>query len=182
VAQSKQDDNIITKEKAINLPCKMTNEEVMEVVDELVELNDAIEEKKELISDHKDQASKLSKEIKCADPKLKELNKLLKTKAREKFVDCVCVYDYNADKVTITRKDNGDLVEEREITDLERQQALPLLIECVDCSSEYEQEDMEPVENGHLCRACFIERNREKDSDTGEEVEATAPDEQEIGD
>lgn len=177
-----KEENVVTKEKAIQLPCPMTDEEIMEVVDELVELNDSVTEKEEKIAELKDEASKLAKEIKCTDPKRKELNGLLKAKAREKFVDCVCVYEYDKDVVTITRKDNGEQVEQRAITDLERQQALPLLVECVDCSSEFEQEDMEPIEEGHLCRGCFITRNMEKDSDPAGEEEAQSPDEEEVGD
>ena len=103
------------------LPVKLTDEEMIIKGQELAELESELTDLESL----KRAASKsFAKQIEVKKGKIQRVSHAINTKQENREVECEEVRDEESLKVSIVRKDTGEVVSERLMTDEERQKVL----------------------------------------------------------
>ena len=106
-----------------NLPCDLTREEVAVYSEELAKITsmqaEIEEEKKEVLSDF---TAKLNKCI--ADGRV--LARKITTRKEDRHIECDLDFDYTKGLVYTVRTDTGQTIDQRKLTDDERQERLDL--------------------------------------------------------
>ncbi len=106
------------------LPVKLTDEEMIIKGQELAELESELTDLESL----KRAASKsFAKQIEVKKGKIQRVSHAINTKQENREVECEEVRDEESLKVSIVRKDTGEVVSERLMTDEERQKVLNFL-------------------------------------------------------
>lgn len=113
--------NIEEKEVTRQLPVKLTSEEQQQFIQKTYALRRQVKEeraaKAEAVKEHNRRIREFQKE-------LEETEDLLAAGEQEKACECKESWNYSAGMVITTRNDTGEMVEERPMTDDERQAGL----------------------------------------------------------
>jgi len=102
-----------------------------------------IEEKQEEL---KSISAEMRAEIKELKEKMRSLMDTIRKKAIEKQVECLVVYNFNRELVTVIRQDTGEVVENRPMQDHEKQMELGL--------EDQKPDDSQDEYNGPICKDC----------------------------
>lgn len=107
----------------LRLECNLTSDELLEygrlLSETIVEKNRA---DSTLASFQRQQKATIA----ALEAKVALFSDKINTRREYRDIDCVVLYDWDANKVTWTRKDTGEVVKERKIEDDERQEAMNL--------------------------------------------------------
>jgi len=106
--------------KKINLPCDLTNEELLQKAQELARSKQRIDELEEELSDFKARNKSGMEE---AAGRIKTLTRQISTKKEYRNVDCYAVVDKAARTKSWFREDTGEFVSSEEATLLDIQNA-----------------------------------------------------------
>jgi len=106
-----------------NLPCKLTDRELLDLGDRMAEVGQSYSEEESALDG-------IKSEYKARLTKLESEGALLATKIRAKNetreIQCERVFDYQTRKIVERRCDNGEIVRTRDMTDSEAQMELDL--------------------------------------------------------
>jgi hypothetical protein len=151
----------IRKEKKIRqLLCRLTAEELDAAVQDMVENVQEVNSLKVQLDEAKAEWSEtkkgLEKQIEFHEKQLNKATGLVSTGEQAREVDCEAVFDYEHDKLTVTRLDTGEVIEERGLQATERQMHLGLdedpdmcpdgcceCGECPDCAGPEDEDENE---------------------------------------
>jgi len=120
------------------LKCILTKEEVAEASDQAAHVLQARDAKEEDLKAHQKHTKGV---IDTMEAELRRLSTQVREKAAWKMVGCFRVFDYEAGKYREVRSDTKEVLMERDLTDVERQQELQF--ENLEDEFEDDQEDDE---------------------------------------
>lgn len=126
--KEKKNDAIRTEERKINLDCDLTTEEIIERGGGLAAIVQTIRAEEQNLEAEKEAFKERKKEIEDAITSYKvrqsELSEVISTGKENRTIDCEVTFDYKAGRVTVRRLDTGEVFEDREMDDLEKQMQL----------------------------------------------------------
>ena len=112
---------VVTKQQTEYLKCELTKDEVAAAANNLAKLLDDYQALEAQLTSIK--AEFKAKLEKCdADVRIKQ--RLVRDKYEHRYVECDVEYNYSTGTVKITRKDTGEIVEERAMTLGEKQMTI----------------------------------------------------------
>ena len=116
--KQEKEEKVKTTHERHHLKCQLTQEELLERGDQLAhtldELNKLADEKKALGEELKAKEAKAQAEITV-------LQQLVRNKYDRQLVDCNLVINYTTQKASLVRLDTEETIEERDITEEEKQ-------------------------------------------------------------
>jgi uncharacterized coiled-coil DUF342 family protein len=109
---------------ARDLPVRLTPQEVEERTSQLLEalakIDQLTDEKKQVAADYKSRIDELTK-------KAHQYRRAVEKREEYRLINCDVVKEFSSLTVSIIRQDTGEIVEERAMTDFERQHNLKLV-------------------------------------------------------
>ena len=118
MGKSKKENKTVTKQRTEFLKCELTREEVEEAANKLATEIDSLtsleEELKSVKADFKAQVEKSNAQVLM-------LTGLVRNKWQYRHIECDVLYDYTEQTVIVTRKDTGEVTEERAMSLGEKQ-------------------------------------------------------------
>jgi hypothetical protein len=114
---------VLIKTVTRNVPCRLTEDELRQRGDSLAEVVESrhAEEKRQA-----DLKSQMKARITELEAKQTQLAIAISRKEEYRDVSCDIFGDPTHDTATVVRRDTGEAIEKRPLTDAERQKALPL--------------------------------------------------------
>lgn len=109
---------------AEELSCELNDVEWQNRARELAQAHKETEQQKER---KKSIMAELGADVKIAEAKETKLANIVATRSEQREVTVEIVYDYEKGRVTKSRTDTGDQIDDREMTDDERQSQLELI-------------------------------------------------------
>ncbi len=136
-----------TRRVTDNLPCELTDEERLRFADDLAEATQQAEQAK---LNKQSAMQQQNTEIKLAEARRERLANIVASKIEYRDVLVDVVTDYDNDRFTRTRHDTGEILEDRKLTDDEKQATI-FDVETVDAPAEKVEElNEKPDESDEL--------------------------------
>lgn len=124
----KKDDAIRVEEKKIKLPCKLTEPEIVETGGALAAVVISVANHEREIAEAHDEFKALKKDIEGSitgfKVRISELSQKLTTGTEEREVQCKVTFNYEDGRVVVRRLDTDEVIEDREMDELEKQMQL----------------------------------------------------------
>lgn len=118
----KDKENILTKEELKRLKHEFSGDERNDLADQLAS---SVSTKKALEDEKSSVTSQIGSRIKEQDSIINSAAEKLRSGYEYRQAECVTEYDFEAGRVSSHRKDNNELIEDREMRPDERQMLLP---------------------------------------------------------
>lgn len=107
---------VVTKNRKKAVSCPLTDAEIADAAQELVKARDEIAEKKKELADFK---AEHKEEVSLIEARESQFAGMVRDKVAIRDLECEEVYDYQKEQYTATRKDTGEVVEDRAMTPAE---------------------------------------------------------------
>jgi hypothetical protein len=103
------------------LPCKLTNDELLQAGQDLARINQDIVREED---DQTDAKAQMKARLTALNAKRTEISLKISRKAEERSVTIERTLDFDAGKYRETRTDTGEVINQRDIQDHERQESI----------------------------------------------------------
>lgn len=108
----------VSKTITKRLPCQLSDEERLEFADRLAECNERVEE---ATANRKSLMQQMAAEVKQAESERDRINNIVASKTEYREIDVVVEFDFDKGRVRQVRKDTGEQIQDRPMTEKERQ-------------------------------------------------------------
>lgn len=143
--KKKQADDVKIEPFRQNLPVVLKREELEERAQRAAHL---LQDHDAMQHDHKEQAKTNKLELEKVASNLREVSRTVREGKEYRDVPCERVFNWTSGTVTDVRKDTGEVLQERAMTDAEAQKALPFDQKPGDVDEEFGGGEKDPPESG----------------------------------